>query len=136
MVISSIGRLAGVGSASWGTRAILVLAALIVVALAVIAWWATRDRAVVASALDRSLGDGWRQDAAAESGKDALATIDTARRFVRHVRDSSTKPVVFAELSHGHHSFDLFHSLRYSAVVDGIECFAAWVRSGRADGRS
>jgi hypothetical protein len=36
---------------------------------------------------------------------------------------------VYAELSGGQHSFDLFHSIRFERVVDGIEAFAAWVRS-------
>jgi hypothetical protein len=49
--------------------------------------------------------------------------------FVSHLRAGSRSPVVFAELPHGQHSFDLFHSLRFSAVVDGIEAFAAWVRT-------
>jgi hypothetical protein len=37
--------------------------------------------------------------------------------------------VVYAELPGAQHAFDLFHSLRFEAVVDGIEAFAAWVRS-------
>jgi acetyl esterase/lipase len=65
----------------------------------------------------------------AHGGNDTLATIETARRFVRHARESSPNPVVSVELPHGQHAFDLFHSLRYSAVVDGIEHFAAWARS-------
>lgn len=61
--------------------------------------------------------------------EDSLATIETARRFVAHLRAASPNPVVFAELPHGQHAFDLFHSFRFSAVVDGIEAFAAWVRT-------
>ena len=68
----------------------------------------------------------------AHGAKDSLATIETARRFVSHIRAGSPSPVVFAELPHGQHAFDLFHSLRFSAVVDGIEAFAAWVRAERA----
>jgi acetyl esterase/lipase len=41
----------------------------------------------------------------------------------------SSNPVVYAELPGGQHAFDLFHSPRFEAVVDGIEAFAAWVRS-------
>ena len=40
-------------------------------------------------------------------------------------------PVVYAELPGGHHTFDLFHSIRFEAVVDGVEAFSAWVRSGK-----
>jgi acetyl esterase/lipase len=65
----------------------------------------------------------------AHGTKDSLAWVETARRFVSHLRDGSPSPVVYAELPHGQHTFDLFHSFRFSAVVDGIEAFAAWVRS-------
>jgi hypothetical protein len=65
----------------------------------------------------------------AHGAEDSLATIDTSRRFVAHLRAASPNPVVFAELPHGQHAFDLFHSFRFSAVVDGIEAFTAWVRT-------
>jgi acetyl esterase/lipase len=65
----------------------------------------------------------------AHGAQDSLATIDTARRFVAQLRATSPNPVVFAELPHGQHAFDLFHSFQFSAVVDGIEAFAAWVRT-------
>jgi len=35
----------------------------------------------------------------------------------------------------GQHAFDLFHSIRFEAVVEGIEAFAAWVRSERVKSR-
>jgi acetyl esterase/lipase len=72
----------------------------------------------------------------AHGAQDSLATIDTARRFVAHLRASSPNPVVFAELPHGQHVFDRFHSFRFSAVVDGIEAFAAWVRTQALRDRS
>jgi acetyl esterase/lipase len=65
----------------------------------------------------------------AHGTEDTLAGIESARAFADHLRKSSPNPVVFAELPHGQHAFDLFHSFRYSAVVDGIEAFAAWVRA-------
>ncbi len=61
---------------------------------------------------------------------DTLAHIETARRFVDHLRAGSANPVVFAELPRGQHAFDLFRSQRFEAVVDGIEAFAARVRDG------
>lgn len=64
---------------------------------------------------------------------DSLATVETARRFVEHLREGSREPVVYAELPGAQHSFDLFHSLRFSAVVDGAEAFAAWVDRRRQD---
>jgi hypothetical protein len=36
---------------------------------------------------------------------------------------------VYAELPKGPHNFDLFHSIRFEILIDGIEAFAAWVRS-------
>lgn len=65
----------------------------------------------------------------AHGTEDTLARVETARRFVAHLRDGSPNPIVYAELPHGQHSFDLFHSFRFSAVVDGIEGFAGWVMS-------
>lgn len=55
--------------------------------------------------------------------------VDIARRFADGLRDVSAAPVVYAELPGGQHSFDVFHSLRFAAVIDGIESFAARVLS-------
>ena len=70
----------------------------------------------------------------AHGTEDSVAAVETARRFVAHLRRASPNPVVYAELPHGQHAFDLFHSFRFSAVVDGIEAFAAWVRTHTASG--
>ncbi|HET8986299.1 MAG TPA: alpha/beta hydrolase [Trueperaceae bacterium] len=67
---------------------------------------------------------------------DTVATIESARRIEKHLRARSSNPVVFAELPGGHHGFDLFYSLRYEAVVDGVEAFAAWVRARDTRGPS
>lgn len=71
----------------------------------------------------------------AHGRKDSLAPIESARQFVAHLRRESHNPVVFAELAHGQHNFDLFHSFRFSAVIDAFEVFAAWVRSSHAEVR-
>lgn len=55
--------------------------------------------------------------------------VENARLFVERLRAASSSPVVYAELPWAQHAFDLFHSLRFAKVVDGIESFAAWVRS-------
>ncbi|HJR93409.1 MAG TPA: alpha/beta hydrolase [Acidimicrobiia bacterium] len=65
----------------------------------------------------------------AHGRNDTLAAVETARRFVAHLRSGSPNPVVYVELEHGQHAFDLFHSFRFSAVVDGVEAFASAVRS-------
>ncbi|HSO53196.1 MAG TPA: alpha/beta hydrolase [Actinomycetes bacterium] len=65
----------------------------------------------------------------AHGDKDTLVLVEDARRFVQRLRRTSSNPVVYAELPGGQHTFDLFDSLRFEAVVSGIEAFAAWVRS-------
>ncbi|WP_405149300.1 alpha/beta hydrolase [Sphaerisporangium sp. NBC_01403] len=52
-----------------------------------------------------------------------------ARHFAEHLRQTSAAPVVYAELRGGNHAFDLYHSVRFEAVIDAIEGFTAWVRS-------
>ncbi|MFJ5924389.1 alpha/beta hydrolase [Kitasatospora sp. NPDC092948] len=60
---------------------------------------------------------------------DELVGTDNPRALVNALRSTSTSPVVYVELPGGHHAFDLFHSFRFEALIDGIEDFAAWVRS-------
>jgi acetyl esterase/lipase len=60
---------------------------------------------------------------------------EIAWRFAERLRACSAHPVVYAELPGGQHSFDLFHSIRFDAVIAAIEAFAAWVRSTRAGQR-
>lgn len=74
----------------------------------------------------------------AHGDHDTLAPVQDARRFVERLRLASTAPVVYAELHGAQHAFDLFHSVRFDAVVDAIVTFAEWVaqcggsrRSGR-----
>jgi acetyl esterase/lipase len=63
--------------------------------------------------------------------RDTVVVVDDARRFVEALRGESVQPVVYAELPGAHHTFDVFHSVRFESVIDGIEAFAAWVRSAR-----
>ena len=60
---------------------------------------------------------------------DTLAPVGDARAFVERLRGYAGNTVVYAELRGAQHSFDLFHSIRFEAVVEAIEAFAAWVRS-------
>jgi acetyl esterase/lipase len=55
--------------------------------------------------------------------------VEIARGFVEELRSASSDPVIDAELPDAQHSFDIFHSSLFEAVIDGIEDFAAWVRS-------
>jgi acetyl esterase/lipase len=61
--------------------------------------------------------------------QDTFVSPAHARAFVDRVRSVSRRPVVYAELPGGQHSLDLFHTIRFELAVDGIEAFAAWVRS-------
>lgn len=65
----------------------------------------------------------------AHGDHDTVVPVGNARAFAEKLRATSANPVVYAELSGAQHAFDLFHSLRFEAVVDAIEAFAAWVRS-------
>lgn len=62
---------------------------------------------------------------------DSFVPVDDARRFAAHLRLVSRQPVVYAELAGGQHTFDLYHSMRFESVIDGIETFTTWVRSTR-----
>ncbi len=61
--------------------------------------------------------------------RDTIVLAEDARAFVQSLRSTSSSPVVYAELPGGQHSFDLFESLRFASVVDGVEAFAAQIRS-------
>ena len=50
-----------------------------------------------------------------------------ARRFVESLRKGSDNPVVYAELPDAQHGFDFFYSIRFEAVIAGIEAFAGSV---------
>jgi acetyl esterase/lipase len=65
----------------------------------------------------------------AHGDRDTIVPVEDARAFVRRLRSVSASPVVYTELPGGQHTFDLFESLRFASVVDGIEAFAARVRS-------
>ncbi|WP_405526391.1 alpha/beta hydrolase [Streptomyces canus] len=60
---------------------------------------------------------------------DPMVPAADIREVADGLRDASDNPVVHAELRGGHHAFDLYHSLRFEAVVDAVEAFTAWVRS-------
>jgi len=65
----------------------------------------------------------------AHGESDMLVPVGQARALAERLRDVSESPVVYAELPKGPHNFDLFHSIRFEILIDGIEAFAAWVRS-------
>jgi acetyl esterase/lipase len=54
---------------------------------------------------------------------DTFTPVEGARAFVDQLRAASANRVVYAELPGAQHSFDVFHSLRFEAVIDAIEVF-------------
>ncbi|MBD7979485.1 alpha/beta hydrolase [Oerskovia merdavium] len=82
-------------------------------------------------AVDSSPDDYVRPDAppflVVHGDQDTLVPVEGARRFVRHLREVSSSPVVYAELPGARHGFDLFHSIRFDAVVAAVEEFAGRV---------
>jgi acetyl esterase/lipase len=65
----------------------------------------------------------------AHGDQDTLVPPEHARDLVARLRATSTSPVVYAELPGAQHSFDLFHSIRFETLIDGIQAFAGWIRS-------
>lgn len=61
--------------------------------------------------------------------KDSFVPVEGARDFTSHLRATSEAPVVYVELPGAQHTFDLYHSIRFESVVNGVEAFTAWVRS-------
>nr|WP_274636986.1 alpha/beta hydrolase [Microbacterium bovistercoris] len=62
----------------------------------------------------------------ADGTNDGWGTVEAARHFADLARGGGVNDVVYAELPGGQHSFDVFHSPRFEAVVDGVEAFTAW----------
>lgn len=72
----------------------------------------------------------------AHGTKDGWGTVEGARHFADRLRRAANNTVVYAELPGGQHSFDVFHSARYEAVVDGAEAFTAWILAGAPQPRN
>ncbi len=60
---------------------------------------------------------------------DTLVLVEDARHFADELARASNQPVMFAELPGTQHNFDLFHSLRFSAIADAVESFVTWVHA-------
>jgi acetyl esterase/lipase len=59
--------------------------------------------------------------------QDTLTSASTAHKLADRVAQRSVQPVVYAELPGAQHSFDLLTSIRFEAVIDGIQAFEAAV---------
>ncbi|MBW6439775.1 alpha/beta hydrolase [Actinoplanes hulinensis] len=58
-------------------------------------------------------------------GNDLTIPAAAARGFAERLAAVSTSPVHFLELPYGQHTFDLFHSPRFEAVIDAVAAFGA-----------
>lgn len=63
----------------------------------------------------------------AHGTSDGWGTVEAARDFASLVSCGGRNTVVYVELPGGQHSFDVFSSARFEAVVDGIEAFTGSV---------
>jgi acetyl esterase/lipase len=59
--------------------------------------------------------------------QDTLTSPQRARALAEKAAGASDNPVVYAELPGAQHSFDLLSSIRFEAVIDGIQAFATSV---------
>jgi acetyl esterase/lipase len=69
----------------------------------------------------------------AHGDQDTYVSPEHAQAFAARLRSVSTSPVIYVELPGAQHSFDLFHSIRFETLLDGIETFAAWVQAGAGE---
>ncbi len=68
--------------------------------------------------------------------RDTLVIVEDARAFRRDLVEHSRAPVLYAELPGAHHDFDLFHSIRFEAVIDALEVFTYDVRNAMTSGNA
>ncbi len=65
----------------------------------------------------------------AAGDNDNQIDVHHADQFVRRLRGTSAAPVVYFRLPGAQHGFDLFRSVRFDQVVDGIVAFLGWMRA-------
>jgi acetyl esterase/lipase len=63
-------------------------------------------------------------------GHDTLAWVEDARWFVEALRAVSNNPVLYAELPHTQHAFDVMYTARTAYVVDAISRWLEHLRQG------
>jgi acetyl esterase/lipase len=61
---------------------------------------------------------------------DSFVPVTAAREFVQQFRTvAPERPLVYLELPGAQHTFDLYHSVRFHAVIDAVDAFTACVGS-------
>ncbi len=71
----------------------------------------------------------------AHGDNDTYVPVEAARALVTRLREVSANPVVYVELPGAQHTFDLFRSIRFERLIDGIDAFTGWVRAGHTSAR-
>ncbi|WP_430332226.1 alpha/beta hydrolase fold domain-containing protein [Rhodococcus sp. ACT016] len=67
---------------------------------------------------------------------DSFIPVGEAREFVRRLREVSENPVAYAELRGAQHAFDIFPSIRSTAVAQGVADFLDWTRARHREART
>lgn len=67
---------------------------------------------------------------------DSLAPVHEARDFVSVLREVSKAPVAYAEIPGAQHAFEVFHSIRTTHVVRGVERFLSAVHDSARSARA
>jgi acetyl esterase/lipase len=57
---------------------------------------------------------------------DSLVLLEAARDFKQKLTETSSSPTVFVQLTGAEHAFDVVHSPRTDAVINGIHRFLQW----------
>ncbi len=60
--------------------------------------------------------------------RDTYAPVEGARALAERLRIASSHAVVYSELPGAQHTFDLFRSVRFTAVIAGIDAFVSAIR--------
>ena len=61
---------------------------------------------------------------------DSFVPVTVARDFTARFRTAAPeRPLVYLELPGAQHTFDLYHSVRFHAVIDAVDAFTACVDS-------
>jgi acetyl esterase/lipase len=71
-----------------------------------------------------------------QGANDTLVPVETARVFVRRLREVSTQPVAYAELPLAQHAFDVLASLRCQATTSAVGDFLDGARRAASPPRS
>lgn len=67
---------------------------------------------------------------------DSLAVVEEARAFVARLRETSTAPVLYAEIPGAQHAFDVFPSIRTEIVLTGVRRFLEWLHAQHLEASS